>query len=349
MCRILDFKNGRFLFFLMLLLVSFSGRAQDIHSSQFWLNPIGLNPAAAGFFSGNLRFGGYNRTQWRSVSKAFQTNGICFDMPLVKRPAKQDLFGFGLLLDYDQTGDSKYTTIDANMLFSYAHALNYRNNNFLMGGISLGCVQRSWDYTELSFDEMFIDGFYDPRSPISETFMGSNLWFFDCGLGVQWFYQPDYNEFYQAGFSIYHINRPEISMLANKEVRLDIKYVLHGISSIAIDDKNAIIPAAYLAFQNKYREMILGASYSHQLPLDARGYLNKLKTGLYFRWKDAIYLTAGMDFRQCSFSIAYDFNVSKLAPRASHGRGGVEISVLYIVKKQRIIRIVPIPCTPFDK
>jgi len=347
MCKLLNIKIGRFFFFLTILLVSFSGKSQDIHSSQFWINPIGLNPAATGFFDGTLRLGGYNRTQWRSVSKAFQTNGIYVDMA-TKRPVKQDLFGFGIMMNYDQTGDSRYTTIDGNMLFSYAHALNYRNNNFLMGGITLGCVQRSWDYTLLSFDEQYVDGFYNPKSPISETFTGSNLWFFDCGLGIQWFYQPDYNEFYQAGFSIYHLNRPEISMLSDKEVRLAVKYVFHAISSIAIDDKNAIIPAAYLAFQHKYREIIFGAQYSHRLPLDGKSYLNKLKAGLYFRWNDAIYLSAGMDYRQCVFSVAYDFNVSKLIP-ASRVRGGVEISVLYIVKKQKYRKVTPIPCTVFEK
>jgi len=348
MCKVLNVNCKKGFLFLTILLVSFLGKAQDIHNSQFWINPMGLNPAAAGFFDGTLRFGGYNRTQWRSVTKAFQTNGIYVDMAS-KRPTKQDLFGFGILMNYDQTGDSKYTTIDGNMLFSYAHALSYRNNNFLMGGISLGCVQRSWDCDLLSFDEQFSNGFYDPKNPISETFTESNIWFFDCGLGMQWFYQPGYNEFYQAGFSISHLNRPEVSLLSDEEIRLHIKYVLHGIVSVAVDNrKKAIIPSAYLVFQNQYKEIILGGQYLHQLPIDARGYLNKLKAGLYFRWGDAIYLTAGMDYRQCVFSIAYDFNISQLH-KASHVRGGVEIGVLYTIKKQRYRKVVPLPCTVFDK
>ena len=338
----------RFFFFLIIGFGYFSGAAQDIHNSQFWLYPVGLNPAAAGFYDGTVRLGGYNRTQWRSVSKAFQTVGIYADMPLAKRPWKQDLFGFGIMMDYDQTGDSRYTTADANLLFSYAHSINSRNNNFLMGGVSLGCAQRSWDYTKLSFDEQYVNDFYDPKSPISETFTGSNIWLFDCGLGVQWFYQPDYNEFYQVGLSVYHLNRPEITMLSDKAVRLHVKYVFHAISSIRFNDKQAIIPAVYCSFQNTYREIMFGAHYSQQLPLDAKGYLNKLKAGLYFRWKDALYLSVGMDYRRCVFSVAYDFNVSKLV-RASRVRGGVELCVSYIFKKQRYKKIVPIPCTVFDK
>ena len=217
-----------------------------------------------------------------------------------------------------------------------------------MGGVSLGCVQRSWDYTQLSFGEQFVGEFYDPKSPISETFTESNIWFFDCGMGIQWFYQPDFQWFYQAGFSIYHLNRPEISLLSDKNVRLPIKYVFHAISSIGIDDKKAIIPSVYLAFQNQYQEVIFGATYSHQLALDAKGYLNRLKAGLHFRWRDALYLSVGMDFRQCVFGISYDFNVSKL-DKASRVRGGVELSAMYVFKKKKHLKRVPIPCTVFDK
>jgi len=219
MCKLLNIRK-RFLFiFLTILFGSLSGTAQDIHNSQYWLQQTSLNPAAAGFFDGILRIGGYNRTQWRAITKPYQTVGISADMPIAKRPWKQDLFGFGIMMDYDLTGDSRYTTMSGNMMFSYAHAINSRNNNFLMGGISLGCVQRSWDYTELSFDEQYVDGFYNPKGPISETFMGNNIWFFDCGLGAQWFYQPESQTFYQVGFSIYHLNRPEITMLADKNIR----------------------------------------------------------------------------------------------------------------------------------
>jgi len=253
------------------------------------------------------------------------------------------------MMDYDQTGDSKYTTIDGNMLFSYAHAINHRNNSFLMGGISLGCVQRSWDYTALSFNEQYVDGMYDPKSPISETFTNSDFWFFDCGAGLQWYYQPQYHTFYQAGISMYHLNRPSITMLSDKNVRLSIRYVFHLISSVGINDKNVIMPSFYWAIQHNYREFIFGTHYSFQLPIDGRGYLNKLRAGLYYRWKDAMFVSFGTEYRRCTFSIAYDFNMSRLV-KASHVRGGVELGFVYIFKKNKYIRKPgAIPCTVFDR
>jgi len=349
MCKKLNIKIKRFFFFWAVLLGSFSGMSQDIHNSQFWLYPIGLNPAAAGFFDGTVRLGGYNRTQWLSITpKPYQTVGIFADFPLVKRHWQQDIFGFGVAMNYDQVGDSRYTTADGSLMFSYAKALTNRKNQFLMGGVSVGCAQRSWDFLRLSFDEQFsVDGFYDPTIPITETFTGNYIWLFDCGAGLQWFYQPDFLTFYQAGFSVFHLNRPEISMLSDKRILLDIKYVAYVVSSIGIDDKNAVIPSFYMSFQNKYREILFGAVYSHQLPLDIQGFLNSLNAGLLYRWGDAVYVTMGMDFRRCKFGISYDFNVSKLR-KGTRVRGGVELGFSYIFKKKKYPKKSTYPCTVFD-
>ncbi len=320
--------------------------SQDIHISQFWISPIAINPAAAGFFDGNVRIGAYNRTQWRAISKAYQTMGVSADLPLIKRPGKQDLFGVGVTLDYDQAGDSKYTTIQGNLMLSYAHALTARNNNFLMGGITLGGAQRSWSYSELQFDEQWQNGIFDPNAGNSETFYGNNYWMGDIGLGVQWFYQPGFLSFYQVGFSVYHLNRPKISMLKDEDIRLPVKWAIHAVTSIEVHPDIAIIPVGYLAFQDKYRELLLGASYSHTLPIDVKGFRNKANIGLFYRWNDAIYLAAGMEWRRLTFSISYDFNVSKLS-RASNARGGIEIVVSYIIKKKRYLKQKAIPCPIF--
>jgi type IX secretion system PorP/SprF family membrane protein len=320
--------------------------SQDIHISQFWISPVAINPAAAGFFDGNVRMGAYNRTQWRSISKAYQTVGISTDFPLIKRPGKQDLFGAGITLDYDQAGDSKYTIIQGNLLLSYARALTSRNNNFLMGGLSLGGAQRSWAYHQLRFDDQWQDGIFNPNIGNSETFYGTNYWLADVGLGVQWFYQPDFLTFFQVGFSVYHLNMPIISMLEDENIRLPVKWVTHAITSVEVHPDIAIIPVIYLAFQDKYREFLIGASYSHMLAIDVKGFRNKVNIGLFYRWNDAIYLATGMEWRRFTFSISYDFNTSLLR-KASQVRGGIEIAISYIIKKKRYLRQKAIPCTVF--
>jgi len=319
--------------------------SQDIHISQFWVSPIAINPAACGFFDGNLRLGFNYRDQWTSFTKAYRTTGMSADFPLVKRPSKQDIFGMGIILDYDQAGDSKLTTMRGNLTFSYAHALNYRNNNFLMGGISLGGGQRSWDYSKLSFDAQWYDNIYNPLLGSNEIFYGTNFWFSDVNLGIQWFYQPGFLSFYQVGFCVSHINRPNMSMVKD-EYRLPVKWAVHGLVSIEAHTSIAILPVAYLAFQKEYKEFLLGATYSHTLPIDVRGFKNKINIGVFYRWNDATYLATGMEWRRLTFSISYDFNVSKLI-NASQGRGGTELVVTYIFKKKTHLKRKAIPCDIF--
>jgi type IX secretion system PorP/SprF family membrane protein len=256
------------------------------------------------------------------------------------------LFGIGVTLDYDQAGDSKYTTIQGDLMLSYAHALSSRNNNFLMGGIMLGGVQRSWSYHQLQFDQQWQDGVFYPDIGNSETFYGTNYWLADVGVGIQWFYQPDFLTFCQVGFSVYHLNMPRISMLKDEDIRLPVKWVTHAVTSIEVHPDIAVIPIIYFAYQDIYREFLLGASYSHTLPIDVKGFRNKANIGLFYRWNDAIYLSAGMEWRRLTFGISYDFNVSKLV-KASQARGGIEIALSYIIKKKKYLRQKAIPCTVF--
>ena len=335
MQKLLNIKAIRFILLTIFSWIPLLMTAQDIHISQFWLSPVAINPANAGFFDGDARIAAYDRNQWIPVPNAYhQTMGLSADLPLVKRISKQDLFGFGVMLDYDQAGDSKYTTVQGNLLFSYAHALDSRNNNFLMGGITLGGVQRSWDYSNLEFE--------DPN----EIFYGNGYWFGDIGAGMQWFYQPGFLNFYQVGFSVYHINRPKNTMYKDENIRLSVRWVTSAVTSFEVRKDIAIIPAAYISIQDIYREFLLGATYAHTLPIDVKGFKNKALIGLFYRWNDAIYVTAGMEWRRLTFSISYDFNVSDLFV-ATNARGGVEIMASYIIKKKRYLKRKDIPCPIF--
>src|SRR5690606_3863044 len=54
--------------------------------------------------------------------------------------------------------------------------------------------------------------------------------------------------------------------------------------------------------------------------------------GLFYRNKDAAFLSAGMDYNAWFVGISYDMNFSKLVP-ASRVRGGLEIAVRYIIHR----------------
>jgi hypothetical protein len=60
------------------------------------------------------------------------------------------------------------------------------------------------------------------------------------------------------------------------------------------------------------------------------------------RRKDAAIVSAGVDYNNLNVGVSYDFNTSDL-DRASNGKGGYEISLIYIIRKVKPIGIKP-PC-----
>jgi type IX secretion system PorP/SprF family membrane protein len=310
------------------------------------MNPIAVNPAAVGFYDGNFRIGAYNRSQWFSITKAYQTNGLWFDVPLAKRSSHQDIFGLGMTFDFDQAGDSKFTSLQSNLMLSYIRALNRKNNHFLMIGISGGIAQRTINYASLSFDEQFKADIYNNSNPITETFPTSSFLFGDCGIGLQWFYQPSNAFYYQLGVSAFHLNRPRQSLLKDKSIYMPIKGNIQLTAGFGINTTMIITPSVFYSQQGQYRELLLGCLYTYIISRDLEGVLSKFEIGLDYRWNDAIYIVMGSEFKRIRINISYDFNVSKLLP-ASDARGGIEISLYYILKKKKVFKRESIPCPIF--
>lgn len=324
----------------------FNISAQDIHFSQFWMNPISLNPASTAFYDGNFRVGAYNRSQWYTVTKAYQTNGLWFDLPIAKRPSHQDIFGFGMTFDFDVAGNSKYTTMQSNAMFSYARSLNRKNNHFIMIGISGGIAQRTIDYASLSFDEQFQDDMYESSNPINETFPTTKFLFGDCAAGIQWFYQPSEAFYYQAGISAFHLNMPKQSLLKDKSIRLPIKYNLQLSVGFGLNRDMIITPSLFYSRQLQYQEFMIGCMYTYIISRDQQGNIKKLEIGLDYRWKDALYVVLGFEIKRIRLNFSYDFNISKLTP-ASNAQGGMEASMYYIFKHKKTYKRKEIPCPIF--
>src|SRR3989344_1189699 len=53
--------------------------AQDVHLSQFYTAQQNLNPALAGFYTGEYRIAGNYRSQWREIGDPITTAVIAFD------------------------------------------------------------------------------------------------------------------------------------------------------------------------------------------------------------------------------------------------------------------------------
>ena len=331
--------------FFAFLSMMFSSMGQDIHYSQFSTAPLYLNPAHAGAFDGVFRVAFNQKTQWLAVTQPFVSFSGSFDAPVYKSNGKRQLIGMGVILNSDKAGDSRYATLQACLTISYTKALDRKNKNKLSLGFYGGLMQRSLEYDKLTFDEQYQLGVFNPTNPITETFGKEKFSFFDCGAGLSWSLTPNKRNSYTAGVSVNHLTQPNISVYDAASV-LPMKTLAYFFSKIAIADDYCLSPMIYTAFQNQYREVTVGSNFEYEHYRNP--YSNRFAAGggLFYRWGDALIISAIVQWENIRAGLSYDLNFSSLLP-ASKARGGFEISISYIFKRASVRKIGNEPC-PFD-
>ena len=320
--------------------------AQDLHYSQFWMNAMSVNPATTGLIEGDVRAGLYSRTQWLSVTQPYQTNGIWAEAPVWKRKIQQDIFGAGFALDRDQAGDARYCTWRFNGFFSYSKSLNYKNNHFLSAGLMVGVSQKRLDLDRLTTDEQYWQGLFDPTMPSMENFPTDHFAYPDVGAGIRWFYKPGAACAFDAGCSVMHLNRPRHSLLHDDQIRLPMKYTATFQLNFPVSANVTLRPSCYYSLQDVHQEVLVGVLTAYSFHFDQKGYVNQWIAGLDYRLGDAVYVVTGLQWRKIQLQISYDFNVSRLS-EASHGRGGMELSLMYVYKRPQLYRPHKMPCPIF--
>lgn len=319
---------------------------QDIHYSQFMSSPLNLNPATTGFFNGTIRAALNGKNQWQSVTKPYQTISFAFDMAPLQRRYHRDAFGVGILVNADVAGDSRFSTTSPALSVCYYRALDKRNKHMLGAGIQAGWVFRSINYSALNFDNQYNGSYYDPNIGHNEDFRLKNYSFFDLAAGAHYHYQWTKTRNFVTGLGIAHLVPPKISFMGDETIKLDKRWTYYAGAQIDVTQTIDLLPQLLFMTQGPYREIMLGAQAKYlrnrQSPFD----YTALMAGLYYRNRDALVFMAGFDYKQFTFGLSYDMNVSKLRP-ASYYRGGLEFSLVYIYSKYKSKRNREIPCPIF--
>ncbi len=332
-------RSAAFLAFLFLVTSSIS-RAQDIHWSQFDDNPIYQNPGNTGQFNGDIRFVGNYRDQWRSVTVPFNTISLSADANM----AFNRNLGVGLLLSHDVVGDGKFRTMEVQGNVSYLLKITSDSMHTLRPGMNFGLNHRQLNSDQFYFDNQFNGIQFDPSLPTNESFLSDRRSNFSFGVGTIYQYYQNERFNITGGFALFNVNRPDQGFFGTKiqrDRRLNV--FAKGIYKINYDWD--ILPSMQLSIQGVYREFIIGARAKYTL-VNRLGEYRALYGGLFYRNKDAAYLSVGMDYQNWFVGMSYDINFSKLVP-ASRLRGGFELSVRYILTRFKPKKIVHRICPDY--
>jgi type IX secretion system PorP/SprF family membrane protein len=314
-----------------LLFFRLPASAQDPHFTQFFSSPLTLNPAFTGLFSGDLRLAGNYRNQWSSISTPFVTSTVSADAGILKNIIPyNDIWGVGLLVLYDQTGGGGLKSTYAALSTAYHKGLDAEGLQSLAVGFQVALVQKRLDYSKLVFENQLTNQGFDPTLPSGEYFANSNLTYPDYNAGI--LYNASIGEFgnFYAGASYYHLSQPNESFLG-QHFSLHSRMTFHTGGAFAPTPLTRVYLSGLYMRQGSATEIDAGGALGfvvNGLPLDA----NIFYIGGWYRWQDAVNPYIGFEVNNLHIGLTYDVNVSSLRP-ASNYRGGVELSLIYILQK----------------
>ena len=314
--------------------------SQDIHWSQFNDNQLFQNPGNAGQFNGDIRFIGNYRDQWRSVTVPFSTISFSVDSKLLNH---QNL-GYGLLLFHDVVGDGNFRTIEVQANASYLLKLTSDSTHTIRPGINIGLNHRQLNFNNFYFDNQFDGVAFNPSSATGELLQSDRFTNFSIGAGSIYQYYKNERFNFTGGVGFYNLNRPNQGFYTDIILR-DIRMNFFGKGIYKLNYDWDLVPGINIGIQGKYREIVVGSSVKYTL-VDRLGEYRAVYGGLFYRNKDAAYLSAGFDYQSWFFGVSYDINFSKLVP-ASRVRGGLEIAVRYILHRFKPKKIVHRICPDY--
>jgi len=316
--------------FCLSFLITYSGKAQDPQFSQFYANPLYLNPALAGATECariNLNY----RNQWPSLTKAFITYSMTYDQNLSSINS-----GFGLIVMNDRQGDGALNTILIGAI--YAYNLQVSEGLFIRFGAEAKYYQQRLDWDKLVFADQInpINGSISnvsSQTPPENT----NVAVADFSVGTIIRY---YDQFF-IGFTADHLTQPNMSFYNDTDHILPMKYTAHGGVNINVSqgmlgntygNDFVIQPQILYMYQQNFQQLNAGL-YLNRRPIVIGGWFRHN-----FQNPDAVILLVGLSFKNIKFGYSYDMGLSKLGGEAL---GAHEISFawdfcIYSDKKRKI-------------
>jgi type IX secretion system PorP/SprF family membrane protein len=294
--------------------------AQDPEFTQFYANPLYLNPAFAGSARCPRICLNY-RNQWPNISGTYITYSASYDQHFDKLAG-----GLGLLVTNDKAGQGTLTTTNASALYSYQ--LNISREFSMKFGFQATYFQKSIDWSKLTFGDMIDErrGFVYDTKELTALSKKSNV---DLSAGIL-----GYSKRYFFGAAFHHLTQPDEGFIGVS--KLPMKITAHAGAVLPIGDKGNeifISPNVLYQRQQDFQQLNLGLYV-------VRG---AIVGGLWYRNQDSFIALIG--FQQHFFKVgySYDLTVSKLT-NATAGSHEISFSLQFECRpKKKKFRTVNCP------
>ncbi len=306
----------------------FFANAQDLHFSQWFNSPLTTNPANTGFIpDGDYRVGANYRNQWSTImSEPYKTMSIWGDAQLFRNKIQNGWLGLGGVLLRDQAGSGNLTSTEAYASVAYHQMLGF--SSLLTAGFNVGWVNKRINSANLKFPDQFDGKFFDQTLPTSVEIDQPNVNYFDMQVGMNYAYFPTNKVYFNAGFSVWHLNRARESFFstdpAGFDSRIPMRYIGFLNGSFKTSDDLILNPMGYYTNQAGSSETVLGFNLQYRLTNDGE---QQVIGGLYYRVGDSFIPMIGFVYKNIRLMFTYDVTASALA-KYNNGNGAWEFALI---------------------
>jgi type IX secretion system PorP/SprF family membrane protein len=296
-----------------------TGNAQDAEFSQFYANPLYLNPALTGAEICPRLVINY-RNQWPGLDNNFVNYTASYDQYIDKLHG-----GAGILMNVDNIGEGLLRSSQVSLIYAYTlHAAEFLYFNM---ALQATFCQKYLNWELLQFEDQ-IDlqhGFTIQSGETPPDYTTLTFPDFDAGVVFGW------KDVLHGGMAFHHLTEPNMAFYVNNEDKLPLKLTGHLGANIYFrrGGETGFEPVFYVAPNILYQQQ----GNFHQLNAGIYVIRLPLVIGTWFRHNfenaDAFIVLVGINYKNLKIGYSYDITLSKLKSLTG---GAHEISVAWQFK-----------------
>lgn len=301
--------------FILLMTTALQVKGQDPEFSQFYANPLYLNPAFAGTSEYQRVVANY-RNQWPNQGNTFVTYNFTWDQFVSSIRS-----GIGVKLMYDRELNGVVNSINTSFLYSYHIKVNDRL--FYTMALEAGFIYKQFNTSWLIFPGMIDQGTGTITGTYPLPFEEGQKIFPDFSFGMAGQLDDVY-----FGVALHHLTQPDQSIIEGDQVgRLPLKITLHAGTKSHQFHRGLLSREFTLSPNIIYRQQ---GSFKQ---INAGIYMKEdwLAFGLWYRNNlslrpDALIAMIGIQKDKFQFGYSFDFSLSNVS---AYSYGSHEISLTF--------------------
>jgi type IX secretion system PorP/SprF family membrane protein len=301
---------------LLLIILATNVRGQDYTYSQFYANPVYLNPALAGSdYCPRITLN--YRNQWPQLSGEFVSYSAAYDQYIDFLSG-----GVGVQFQYDKSGQAAIRQFHLGGM--YAYRLDIADRWQASMALQAGYGQRGVSWDDLIFASRIDPASGNLLSPgIQPGNFRDNVNYIDFATG----FVVGFDEKIFVGGAVHHLTTPDIGFISESGNKLPMKITIHAGANIesggsrgyrSREPQLTISPNILYQQQGDFRQLNIGSYFTFAPFVGGLWYRHA------FENPDAVIVLLGLQYNNLKLGYSFDYTLSSLAIASG---GAHEISV----------------------